>query len=414
MKLSRGALPWKWYAWPVVVAFALISAGAPPLKAAGTSDLRTLTINSTALGGRTNVNILLPDGYATSARRYPVLYLLHGYGESYSDWVQQSDVASLVHDLPLIVVMPDGATGWYMDPLIPGPNWETYHIKELIPYIDQHFRTLASRDGRAIAGLSMGGMGAMAYAARHPDLFVAAASFSGVLDPEHFSAPGSDGQMLSSSMIFEQVCDQSAYCVLSHDPVALAFNLRGVQLFLSAGNGSRGPLDSSKSSVPDQTEVQVHRSLVSMARALANSHVPAVVDDYGGGTHTWPYWQRELHKAMPMLMAALMQPHAPQYTWSYRTADTSASVWGYAFSVGRQGDGFTDLTNVGPQGFTLTGYGTVSLVTAGIYQAGQAYAVTRNAGRPTLARAAADGSLHIAVQLGNATSTVTMRIRKAS
>ncbi len=370
-------------------------------------------LRSPALGSTTHVNVLLPDGYAGSTKRYPVLYLLHGYGGSYADWARQTDIVSFVHKLPLIVVMPDGASGWYMDPMVAGPNWETYHIKELIPYVDSHFRTVSGREGRAIAGLSMGGMGALAYAARHPDLFVAAASFSGVLDPEHFSAPGPDGQIDSSSMIFNQVCSQSLWCVRSHDPVLLASNLRGVQLFLSAGNGNRGPLDNGAISAPDLTEVQVHATLLSMKRALAGAGVPAVVDDYGNGTHTWPYWQRELHKAMPMLLTALNRTYKPPSPWSYRTADLAASVWGYTLAVQRGGDdGFTGLTSVEQAGFTLAGTGTVLLVTAPLYRAGHVYSVTNGSGRPFMIAADSHGRLHVTVPLGGTSSTVSTRIRE--
>jgi pimeloyl-ACP methyl ester carboxylesterase len=87
----------------------------------------------------------------------------------------------------MIVVMPDGgAMGWYTDwyagdrPV--QPRWETYHVGELVPWIDATYRTIAARRGRAIAGLSMGGFGALSYAARHPGTFAAAASFSGALE----------------------------------------------------------------------------------------------------------------------------------------------------------------------------------------------------------------------------------------
>src|SRR5438270_13253936 len=88
--------------------------------------------------------------------------------------------------------MPDGGydgfySDWYGSDLDghtpnPPPAWETFHIHELLPWVDGTFPTIASRAGRAIAGLSMGGFGSMSYAARHPDLFVAAAAFSGAVD----------------------------------------------------------------------------------------------------------------------------------------------------------------------------------------------------------------------------------------
>ena len=144
--------------------------------------LRELTVAAPALGTRTKVRVLLPDGYrAGDDRRYPVLYLLHGAGGDETDWTDDGAAARATAGKPLIVVMPDGGkAGWYTDWSNDGaggpPAWERYHVRELVPLVDQRFRTIPARRGRAIAGLSMGGFGAFSYAARHPDLFTAAAS----------------------------------------------------------------------------------------------------------------------------------------------------------------------------------------------------------------------------------------------
>ena len=337
-----------------------------------------------------------------------MLYLLHGYGETYNAWVQKTDIVQFTRALPLIVVMQAGDVGWYMNPLLPGPNWETYHIDELIPYIDAHFRTIATRNGRAIAGLSMGGMGAISYAARHPDLFVAAASFSGVLELQHFS-PLVNGMRVSSAQVFGSICNQDSWCVRAHDPVELAPNLRGLRLFLSSGNGRPGPLD--KSGNTDDMEVQIHKTLVGMVSALHAAGIQPAVDDYGAGTHTWPYWQRELHRAMPLLLKALAEKPATLAAWSYRTADSEASVWGYTIGVkGRNDDGgFTQLAGVDAHGFTVTGSGTVSVITAPIYKAGNHYVESQSGVRQWL-RSDAHGRLQITVRLGGRTSTARISI----
>ncbi|MDB5075876.1 MAG: hypothetical protein JWO42_2055 [Chloroflexi bacterium] len=276
-----------------------------------TTALRRLTLESQALGSVTHVDVLLPTGYSTSTQRFPVLYLLHGSGGSHSDWLRNTDIARFARGLPLIVVMPDGDDGWYADPLTVGPRWETYHINELIPYIDRNYRTIATRHGRAIAGLSMGGFGAFSYAARHPDLFVAAASFSGALNPEAFL--GLPGVQAAFGI-------HTTLSIRAHSPIDLVANLRGIRLFLSSGNGNPGPLDSNHLSSPDSIEQTVHPSFVTMVAALHAAHIPAVVDNYGNGTHTWPYWQRELYRAMPMLLAALAQPPTARPGLTFRYA----------------------------------------------------------------------------------------------
>src|SRR5690242_1852682 len=137
------------------------------------------TLRTPALSGPTRVRVLLPPGYAADAeRRYPVLYLLHGADSDYRSWTRYGDARAITAHAAMIVVMPDGgANGWYTDwyqgatPV--RPRWETYHVGELVPWIDATYRTIATRGGRAIAGLSMGGYGALSYAARHPGTFAA-------------------------------------------------------------------------------------------------------------------------------------------------------------------------------------------------------------------------------------------------
>ncbi len=138
------------------------------------------------------MRILLPADYASHPhRRYPVLYLLHGTSGGASDWTTVGGAEATTAGRELIVVMPDIAlpdtgggwcTNWVNGGAYGAPEWETFHIDELIPWVDRNLRTVANRRGRAIAGLSQGGFCAMSYAARHPDLFGTALSFSGAPD----------------------------------------------------------------------------------------------------------------------------------------------------------------------------------------------------------------------------------------
>src|SRR5438105_6574707 len=148
----------------------------PPPTSTTSGRVTTYTFASNAVGA-VKVDVLTPLGYdASGAMRYPVLYLLHGHGGSYDDWVAKGDVMSTVTST--IVVMPDGGyDGWYSDwygtdldghTRNPPAAWETFHIGELVPWVDATYPTIADRSGRAIAGLSMGGFGAMRHAARQP------------------------------------------------------------------------------------------------------------------------------------------------------------------------------------------------------------------------------------------------------
>ena len=165
--------------------------------------------HSDALGVDKTFLVYLPAGYDTiPSKRWPVFYYLHGLTSPETEWIQlgKLDAAADALHLGAIVVMPDGDDGFYIDSptpidyaacmadgaglFDPGADrdatcvhhraYETYIAKELVAHIDATYRTIAAREGRAIAGVSMGGYGALSLALRHPDAYAAAASHSGV------------------------------------------------------------------------------------------------------------------------------------------------------------------------------------------------------------------------------------------
>ena len=140
------------------------------------------TFRSAALGEDRAYTVLLPVGYAAAGpRRYPVLYLLHGKSGDHTDWSTRAPLRQAVGATPLIVVMPDGDDGWYMDWADGVHRYEGQIVRDLIPHVDSTYRTIAGREGRAVAGLSMGGYGALKLALEHPGLFASAASHSGAV-----------------------------------------------------------------------------------------------------------------------------------------------------------------------------------------------------------------------------------------
>jgi S-formylglutathione hydrolase FrmB len=111
-----------------------------------------------------------------------VLYLLHGYTDHYPAWVSYTKITDYARGYEEIIVMPEGDNGFYTNNSAnPKLAWEDFLILDLIPYVDSHYRTVATRQGRAVAGLSMGGYGAMKLGLKYPQLFAAAASLSGAL-----------------------------------------------------------------------------------------------------------------------------------------------------------------------------------------------------------------------------------------
>ena len=142
--------------------------------------VRDLTVASPALGETVKVRPLLPVRYqARPGGRWPVLYLLHGCCDTYQSWTRFTDVEALTAHSDVLVVMPDGGKAGFYSDWLTGPRWETFHLAELRRILERDYR---AGPVMAVAGASMGGLGALAYAARHPGLFRAAASFSGIVD----------------------------------------------------------------------------------------------------------------------------------------------------------------------------------------------------------------------------------------
>jgi diacylglycerol O-acyltransferase/trehalose O-mycolyltransferase len=140
----------------------------------------------------------------------------------------------------------------------------------------------------------MGGFGALAYAARHPGMFGAAASYSGVVhpagDPQLIDGIAQTTGEDAAGLWGDPRADKRVWD--AHDPTVQARRLRGTKLFVSIGN-----------------EGAIERSLraenEALAAALTRAHVPATLDFYERGTHDWPYWQRELHRSLPVLLQGL-------------------------------------------------------------------------------------------------------------
>ena len=175
--------------WLALAAVALGLAAAPPSAFSGDAAagqvLEGLKLLSTVLGRDVAFAVYLPPDYAASTRRYPVVYLLHGYTDDESGWIQFGEVGLAADRAiadreipPMIIVMPDGGVSWYVNDLPGKVRYEDMFVQEFIPHIDASYRTRASREFRGISGLSMGGWGTLVHAFRHPELFAACAAFS--------------------------------------------------------------------------------------------------------------------------------------------------------------------------------------------------------------------------------------------
>ncbi len=146
--------------------------------------VQTVQFKSELIGLVLPYNVLLPFVYEDSNKRYPVLYLLHGLFGRYDDWTTRTNLAEYAARYEVIIVTPEGHDNWYTDSAsVPNDKYESYFVRELISDVDKRFRTIKDRRARGVAGLSMGGYGAIKYGLKYPEQFAFAGSISGALDP---------------------------------------------------------------------------------------------------------------------------------------------------------------------------------------------------------------------------------------
>ncbi|WP_205698256.1 alpha/beta hydrolase-fold protein [Conexibacter sp. SYSU D00693] len=284
-------------------------------------DIATAKVAPVAVNGPHRVRITLPTGYAANPTvRYPVLYLLHGgAGGNAAQWTSGGGaVEAITANRPVITVMPDGGkVGWYTNWVNQSQGaqaWADFHLTQLIPWVDANLRTVASKAGRAIAGLSMGGFGAVRYAQDRPDLFTYVASFSGAVDL---------GDSGTRTVVTEQAAQNgfNAYGPFGNpfwpfdgtwnalNPLGRAARLQGVGVALYAGSGIHDA---------DVLEGTMAAAASRMHGALDAAGVPHVFWNYGrpgpsvpygcDGGHNFSCWNFALNDAMPRMMAALQTP----------------------------------------------------------------------------------------------------------
>ena len=266
----------------LTLAFAVV------ISAQAQSKVKEFSLKSEVLGVEKKYSVYLPDGYDKSGEKYPVLYLLHGAKGTHFSWVEtkrgnmqeivDAEIAS-GRCRKMIVVMPNasgegernaGKNMGYFN--VKNWNYEEFFFAEFIPHIDKKFRTIASKEGRAVAGLSMGGGGAVVYAQRHPEIFAACYSTSGLLDhryrpsiPDYYDV----GWLYS-------VAQTSPVEYLRNATAEEVENLRSVRWMLDCGDDDRiifTNLDFFK---------EMHREKVKVEFRVRN------------GKHNWTFWRESL------------------------------------------------------------------------------------------------------------------------
>ena len=317
------------------------------------------------------VNVLVPPRYREDARPYPVIYLFHGAFSDEDSFSTQTDLlaftASLRDEDQAIAVMPFGRLPPREARL---GRWQApardVRLRRAHPVHRFHYRSLPDRAHRAAAGFSAGGLDAMIFAARHPDTFVAAGSFSGFVDP--FTAVGEQVVQQFAS-VDEQLCganvswldlwgDPVAHPMgwEAHDPVYVAENVRDLALYIGSDNGVPCPDEVNPDPFLEFAETTVYGMSQTLDSDLTALRIPHVTDFRSCGIHEFSNSNHDLRRFWPQMLSVLGAP-APR-EFSYRAGDASESVWGWTFTADpARAPEFLDVAHASAQGLKLTGSG---------------------------------------------------------
>jgi enterochelin esterase-like enzyme len=258
-----------------------------------------LTVKSKLLNMDRKFAIYLPPDYETSQRSYPVLYLLHGGGDDQTGWVQFGEVLHIADKAlkegtatPMIIVMPDANTGrrGYENDVTNKWRYEDFFFQEFLPYVEKTYRIKSDKRYRAVAGLSMGGVGTFTYAFHHPELFAAACPLSAATGPATIEDAKSrfikDNPTLADTTVVSYFKRQSVLSLINNVPDSLKKSVRwyidcGDDDFLYEGN-ALAHIAMRKKEIPHEFRVR-------------------------DGGHNWTYWRTALPAVLEFVSMSFHQ-----------------------------------------------------------------------------------------------------------
>ena len=242
-------------------------------------------------------NVIVPEDYETSrTTRYPVLYLLHGLTGHYNDWITRTNIADYASDYRMIVVMPEGNDGWYTDSAtVETDKYESYILKELIPDVQQRYRTIEARYARSIAGLSMGGYGAIKFGLKTPGTFVFAASMSGAFGVTRFTEKEAGDRWQDSLKLFGAVGSENRLAndlldILKKFPAARIASLP--YFYFDCGTEDAAFIFTS------------NRDLASL---MSEKKIPHEFRELPGD-HSWAYWDQQVQEILKIAADKMRLP----------------------------------------------------------------------------------------------------------
>lgn len=234
--------------YAILTSFSIGAIHAFPIEQEG------LKLHSMVLKREVRYSVILPEGYEQGTREYPVLYMFHGIGGDETSWLEYGNVAWTMDRMvkagsikPFIIVIPNGYLSYYSDAYDGSFSYETFFIKEFIPFIDQNYRTQKFTASRSVIGFSMGGFGALSICLRHRDLFGSVIALSpSIRTDKQYVEEGPQGdwdqqwgrifggiRMGGSQRLTEYYKERSPYHILSHCP---AVDLKSFGIMIDIGD----------------------------------------------------------------------------------------------------------------------------------------------------------------------------------
>lgn len=261
--------------------------------------IETKSVKSSILNKTVNYSVYLPPDYETSERNYPVVYLLHGFGDDNSGWLQFGEVNRYADNAiangtipPMIIIMPNGDSSWFVNSFDGKYNYEDFFVKEFMPAVEKAFRIKAEKRFRGIAGLSMGGFGAMNYLLKYPDLFAAGAALSaGVFTDDELTA-------MPDPMYESLLGRVYGHNLKSNERLNDAWNKNSTLKIIAGKTNAelrkvRYWIDCGDDDFLTQGNCLLHLALIKKSVA----HEFRVRD----GSHTWTYWRTGITDALQFI-----------------------------------------------------------------------------------------------------------------
>jgi S-formylglutathione hydrolase FrmB len=268
----------------VAAAVLLLSSFAAPQVLRASVRAECLSASSKVLGHPVAYCVILPPSYDTEkARRYPILYLLHGLGDN-EQMLIHSGGFNLVQDLwerhqlgDFLIVTPDGGSSFYINSRDGRLRYEEFFLHEFLPQIEKRYRAQSGRASRGIAGISMGGYGALHLGFRHPELFASVGAHSAALLEKLPTVAISDSRQTARSRILGDVFGSPLDPVFwkQNDPLAIAriANLSALKIYFDCGS---------------EDDFGFEDGAAALDKVLSSRHIPHEFHLYPGG-HNWVY-----------------------------------------------------------------------------------------------------------------------------